>query len=230
MMRVWQKIAISAIALIVTSTTATAQTENDISADLGQKAVHAVIAKSVLDNAVLVSKTGKALSTTGNWSVGRTRSEACPQTPDPCVTVFYLVPDAGVACEWTVLLPGDASSGQLLAENEDAAQYFVLRLAPTEAAAFVQSRAVATDPPIARAAHMTGDVILRVVVGPDGVPMQVVALSGPEMLKGAAIDAGKRWRFKPCTVGGRAVRYQMELTFMFRAVGTSDSPAVAMKP
>jgi protein TonB len=77
---------------------------------------------------------------------------------------------------------------------------------------------------------MTGDVILRVVVGPDGVPMQVVALSGPEMLKGAALDAGKRWRFKPCTVGGRAVRYQMELTFMFRAVGTSDSPAVAMKP
>jgi periplasmic protein TonB len=77
---------------------------------------------------------------------------------------------------------------------------------------------------------MTGDVTLRVVVGTDGVPMQFAALSGPEMLKGAALEAGKHWRFMPCTVGGRAVRYQMELTFMFRAVGMSDSPPVAMKP
>jgi hypothetical protein len=153
MMRVWQKIAICATALIVTSTTATAQTENTISADLGHKAVHAVIAKSALDNAVLVPKTGKLLSMTGNWSVGRTRSESCPQIADPCVTVFYRVPDVGVACEWTVLLPGDASSGQLLAENEDAAQYFVLRLAPTEAAAFVQPRSCPGPADRARSPH-----------------------------------------------------------------------------
>jgi len=135
-----------------------------------------------------------------------------------------------VVCEWTVLLQGDVPTGQLLTENDDAAKYFVLRLAPTEAAAFVQSRAVAEDPPIARAAHVVGDVVIRVVIGTDGVAEQIFAGSGPAMLKGAALEASKKWRFKPCTVGERLVRCQMEITFTFKGAGSDYNPPVAMKP
>jgi len=228
-MRAWQRIAICIAGVSAASVASAAQTDSTIPRDLAEKAIRVVIAKSVLDPDVRVPKTGKQLPISGKFSVGPTRAESCPKTTDPCVTVFYHVPEADVACEWTVLLLGDPSVGQLLAENEDAAQYFVLRLALTEAAAFVQSRSIAQDPPIARAAHMTGDVTVRVVVGLNGLPQRAIAVSGPEMLKGAAIEAAKKWKFKPSTVGERAVRYQMEITFMFRGAGEFDTP-VESKP
>ena len=229
MMMAWQKIAICTMFLFTASIASAAQTDAAVPRDLAEKAIHVVTAKSVLDTKVLVPETRKPLPSSGRFSVNSTRSEPCSKTPDPCLSVSYRAPDADVVCEWTVLLPGDASDGQLLAENDNAARYFFLRLAPTEAAAFVQSRSIAQDPPIARAAHLTGDVTVRVVVGPDGLPKQVVPVNGPAMLQGAAIEAAKKWHFKHCTVGGRAVRYQMEITFMFRSAGELDPP-VESKP
>jgi TonB family protein len=229
MMRAWQEVVICTLVLGMASIAGVAQDENAVSADIGQKAVHVVIAQTTLDVALIVPQTGKSLPADGRWAVGRKRSEACPQTPDPCVDVFYNVADAGVSCQWTVLLTGDASSGQVLAENDAAAQYFIAHVGPSEAAALVATRSEAAYPPIARAAHMTGTITLRTVVGPDGIPVRVFAVSGPEMLKGAALEAAKRWRFKPDMVGERAVRFQLEMTFTFAGHSDSHLP-VAMKP
>lgn len=49
-------------------------------------------------------------------------------------------------------------------------------------------------PPIARAAHVSGAVILLARFNTDGAPMHISVLSGPPMLQPAALDFVKGWR------------------------------------
>ena len=49
-------------------------------------------------------------------------------------------------------------------------------------------------PPIARAAHVSGTVILLARFGQDGTATGATVVSGPPMLKGAAVDFVKGWR------------------------------------
>ena len=49
-------------------------------------------------------------------------------------------------------------------------------------------------PPIARAAHVSGTVILLVRFGQDGAVMNGTVVSGPPMLRGSALDFVKGWR------------------------------------
>lgn len=49
-------------------------------------------------------------------------------------------------------------------------------------------------PPIARAAHVSGTVILLVRFGQDGSPTNARVVSGPPMLQSAAVDFVKNWR------------------------------------
>jgi TonB family protein len=228
-MRVWRSVAIYIIAVGSMSLDGAAQNQSAAPSEIGPKAVGVVTARYQLDGTTLVPKTGKPLTSTGKWAVSRNAPETCPKTTDPCVSVFYNVADAGVSCKWTVLLPSDGSKGQVLTENDDAGRYLVVGLGPDEAGPQVETRVEALDPPIARAAHIVGDVVLRLIVDPDGSVARLYALTGPEMLKGAALDAGRRWHFKPYMVGGQAVRFQMEITFTFRGAGMQDMP-VTMKP
>jgi protein TonB len=57
-------------------------------------------------------------------------------------------------------------------------------------------------PPIARAAHMQGTVTLHAIISKTGTIERLEAISGPEMLKGAALDAVKSWRYKPYLLNG----------------------------
>jgi TonB family protein len=49
-------------------------------------------------------------------------------------------------------------------------------------------------PPIARAAHVSGTVILLTRFDTQGVPVHINVLSGPPMLQRAALDFVKNWR------------------------------------
>jgi TonB family protein len=49
-------------------------------------------------------------------------------------------------------------------------------------------------PPIARAAHISGTVILLVRFGQDGIVTNGTVVSGPPMLRGSALDFVKRWQ------------------------------------
>jgi len=52
-------------------------------------------------------------------------------------------------------------------------------------------------PPIARAAHLGGIVNIQLSINSDGKVADIRALSGPEMLRGAVLDAAKTWVFPP---------------------------------
>jgi TonB family protein len=57
-------------------------------------------------------------------------------------------------------------------------------------------------PPIAKAAHVTGTVVLQLEIEPDGTVGQVKIISGPEMLKATSVDAVKQWHYKPFSSEG----------------------------
>jgi len=70
-------------------------------------------------------------------------------------------------------------------------------------------------PPIAKAAHVQGSVLLHVDVDELGTVTKVEAIGGPSMLKGAAMDAVKQWKYKPFEVDGKptAVRVVVSVPF-----------------
>ena len=69
-----------------------------------------------------------------------------------------------------------------------------------DAATATQNRVTYVDPiypPIAKAAHVTGTVVLQLEVESDGSVGKVKIISGPPMLNGAATEAVQKWRYKP---------------------------------
>jgi periplasmic protein TonB len=61
--------------------------------------------------------------------------------------------------------------------------------------------------------RIQGTVVLRVTVDKSGVPSKVSIVSGHPVLVPAAIDAAKKWRYKPYLVDGNPVEVETENTF-----------------
>jgi TonB family protein len=70
-------------------------------------------------------------------------------------------------------------------------------------------------PPLARQARIQGVVKLEAVIGPDGRVEKVQAISGPPLLRQAAIDAVRQWVYEPSRLNGQPVRTttQIEINF-----------------
>lgn len=67
----------------------------------------------------------------------------------------------------------------------------------------------------------TGKVVVRIEVGVDGEPTEVsiVSRSGSRSLDRAAVQAAKRWRFRPAQQNGRAVAAAVEVPIAFTLDG-----------
>jgi TonB family protein len=74
-------------------------------------------------------------------------------------------------------------------------------------------------PPIARAARVQGDVVLRVHIDSDGHVSDQIVLSGPAMLQQAAIDGVRQWVYKPFQVDGEPVEVDMVINVIFTLSG-----------
>jgi len=70
-------------------------------------------------------------------------------------------------------------------------------------------------PPIAKAAHASGQVQVQVVISEDGHVISADVISGHPLLREAALQAAKQWVFKPTELSGVPVKVQGVLTFNF---------------
>jgi TonB family protein len=61
-------------------------------------------------------------------------------------------------------------------------------------------------PPIARAAHASGSVEVKVIVGFDGSVIAAAAISGHPLLQAAAVGAARQARFTPVKYKGEPVK------------------------
>ncbi|HET8947871.1 MAG TPA: TonB family protein [Candidatus Polarisedimenticolia bacterium] len=80
------------------------------------------------------------------------------------------------------------------------------------------TRAHPDYPDIARKARVTGSVLLLIVIDKDGRVGSIEVLQAPDARFGfemAAIEAVKRWRYRPARLGGRPVAVQASVRIEF---------------
>ena len=70
-------------------------------------------------------------------------------------------------------------------------------------------------PPIARAAHISGTVQLRAIIGKDGAVRELQVISGNPLLVRAARAAVLQWRYRPTLLNGEPVEVETYITANF---------------
>jgi protein TonB len=71
-------------------------------------------------------------------------------------------------------------------------------------------------PAIARAARVSGDIVLECVVGVDGRIVEVKVKSGNPMLVRAAVDAVWQWLYEPSRLNGTLIEIITNITVSFK--------------
>ena len=74
-------------------------------------------------------------------------------------------------------------------------------------------------PPIARAAHVSGAVVLHAIIGKSGTIQNLQVISGPEMLRASALDAVQHWRYKPYLLNNEPTEVDTTITVNFNFGG-----------
>lgn len=80
-------------------------------------------------------------------------------------------------------------------------------------------------PAIAKAARASGQVLVEIVVGDHGQVDSVQVISGHPLLRDAAYQAAKDWRFRPTELRGKPVKVSGNLSFVFDLPSASDKEA-----
>jgi len=70
-------------------------------------------------------------------------------------------------------------------------------------------------PPIARAAHASGDVLVRVLIDEEGKVIAAQAISGHPLLQAAGVKAARMSTFTPFVLDGKAVKVVGDITYRF---------------
>jgi protein TonB len=100
----------------------------------------------------------------------------------------------------------------------------VVKVAPPKGPARVSSGVMAGSkisgsnpmyPPIAKAAHVSGAVVLHAVISKTGSIERLEVVSGPEMLRASALDAVRNWKYKPYLLNGDPTEVDTTVTVNF---------------
>jgi TonB family protein len=80
-------------------------------------------------------------------------------------------------------------------------------------------------PSIAKAARASGTVSVEILISETGDVRKAAVLSGHPLLREAALQATRQWRFSPTTLSGNPVEIQGVLQFNFKLINEELSPA-----
>jgi protein TonB len=69
---------------------------------------------------------------------------------------------------------------------------------------------------LAKQIHVEGTVRLHAIVGRDGTVRDLELLSGPLLLAQSALDAVRRWRYRPTILNGEPVEVDTYITVIFQ--------------
>ena len=74
-------------------------------------------------------------------------------------------------------------------------------------------------PPIAKAARVSGTVVLQAVISKEGTIKDLHVVSGPAMLQQAALDAVRQWRYRPYLLNNEPVEVDTTVNVIFTLGG-----------
>ena len=70
-------------------------------------------------------------------------------------------------------------------------------------------------PPIARQANITGTVVIDTTIDKDGNVAKTRVISGPELLRAAALSALRQWKYEPSKLNGQPISVEMIVSIQF---------------
>ncbi len=91
-----------------------------------------------------------------------------------------------------------------------------LRLDSNEAAELLVERVPPHYPEAARRAGVQGNVLLGITIAKDGGVKEVKPIDGPPELVQAAVEAVKKWKYRPAISGGRTWEATTEVEIQFK--------------
>jgi protein TonB len=74
-------------------------------------------------------------------------------------------------------------------------------------------------PPIAKAARVSGTVVLQATISKTGAIENLRVVSGPAMLQQAALDAVRSWRYRPYLLNNEPVEVETTVNVIFTLGG-----------
>ena len=83
------------------------------------------------------------------------------------------------------------------------------------AAGMLLQKTIPVYPPIAKAARVSGTVVLQAVISKSGTIENLKVISGPAMLQGAAQDAVRSWRYRPYLLNDEPVEVRTTINIIF---------------
>jgi protein TonB len=89
------------------------------------------------------------------------------------------------------------------------------RLPSTIVEGLIIRKTMPVYPPIARAAHVEGTVVLQASISAAGTIEKLRVASGPAMLRQAALDAVRDWRYRPYELNGEPVEVETTVNVIF---------------
>jgi len=81
------------------------------------------------------------------------------------------------------------------------------------------SRPSPVYPAIAKAARVSGTVVLRATISKSGTIENLTVVDGPPMLRQAALDAVRSWRYRPYLLNGEPVEVDTTVNVIFSLGG-----------
>lgn len=80
---------------------------------------------------------------------------------------------------------------------------------------FLVDKVIPQYPPIAHEAGVQGTVVLQASISKTGTIENLRVVSGPEMLRRAAVDAVSQWRYRPYLLNGQPVEVETTVNVQF---------------
>jgi protein TonB len=90
-----------------------------------------------------------------------------------------------------------------------------VRMTCSVVASMLVHKTIPVYPPIATAAHVEGTVVLQATISAAGTIENLHVASGPAMLRQAALDAVKTWRYRPFELNGEPVEVETTVNVIF---------------
>jgi TonB family protein len=84
-------------------------------------------------------------------------------------------------------------------------------------------------PEKAKAAGITGTVVLQVIIATDGSVQEVKYVSGPPELMQPAVDAVKQWKYKPMQLDGKPVEVESTVSVVYVQLDLPPVPQTGVR-
>jgi periplasmic protein TonB len=108
--------------------------------------------------------------------------------------------------------PFEGANARPIVTREPAAP---VRVSSPVVAGLLIHRVVPVYPPIARATHMQGTVVLEAIISKRGTIENLHVVSGPPLLVQAALDAVSTWLYRPYLLNGEPVEVETTVNVNF---------------